>query len=150
MVEPKVVPHNPPHWDSHATFYESDHGITTSPACLRSNYSPSLQYLRLTLGKILYWALKLAIPSSNSTRHLNLPILSLSKRFRKTLKGNERRTTVEEWKCRKERKICEKTSCRDFWILTELGDLTSDSLLKVVEVRVSKRYLKVQCMCARV
>ena len=31
-------------------------------------------------------------------------------------------------------------SCRDFWILTELGKLTSDSFLIVVEARVSKRY----------
>ena len=47
MVECKVVPHNPPHWDTHSAFYEGDHG---NPYL---TYSPSLEPLPLlTISKI--------------------------------------------------------------------------------------------------
>ena len=48
--------------------------ITTSPSCLSLCHYPSLQYLIPTLGGILYRALKLFIPFSESTKLLNLPI----------------------------------------------------------------------------
>ena len=41
---------------------------------------------------------------------------------------------------RRKGKYAKKTSCREFWIFTELGKLTSDSLLIVVEAQVSERY----------
>ena len=47
MVERKVVPHNPPYWDSHSTFYEGDHGNHYL------TYSPSLEPLPLlTISKV--------------------------------------------------------------------------------------------------
>ena len=47
MVEPKVVLHNPPHWDSHAAFYEGDHGIHYL------TFLPSLEPLPLlTISKV--------------------------------------------------------------------------------------------------
>ena len=47
MVECKVVPHNPPHWDTHSAFYEGDHG---NPYL---TYSPSLEPLPLlTISKV--------------------------------------------------------------------------------------------------
>ena len=49
-------------------------GMTTSPVFLSSNHSPYAAYLTPTCGGMLYLVLKLSIPSSESTKCLNLPI----------------------------------------------------------------------------
>ena len=49
-------------------------GMTTSPVFLSLNHSPWAAYLTPTFGGMLHLVLKFFIPSSESTRCLNLPI----------------------------------------------------------------------------
>ena len=49
-------------------------GMITSPVFLASTHSPWAAYFMPTVGGILYLALNLSIPSSDSTKRLNLPI----------------------------------------------------------------------------
>ena len=49
-------------------------GMTTSLVFLAPTYSPWVAYLIPTVSGILYLVLKLSIPSSESTKRLNLPI----------------------------------------------------------------------------
>ena len=64
----KVVPSYVAYGNSHPTLYEGnhwDHYFSLLPFLC---HSPSLQYLMNALGRILYRALKLSIPSLESTK----------------------------------------------------------------------------------
>ena len=64
-------------------------GMTTYPIFLSSTHSPWAAYLMPTLSGILYLALNFSIPSSKSTRHLNLPIFLRS--FEEKLTSSKRK-----------------------------------------------------------
>ena len=64
-------------------------GMTTSFIFLSSNHSPYAAYLMPTCGGILYLDLKLLIPSSVSTKSLNLSI------FYEVLKGKFRKKGIK-------------------------------------------------------
>ena len=71
---PEIIPSDRARRDSHLPSMKAIIRITTSPSRLSPNHCLSLQYLMLTSGGILYRALKLPKPSSESTKLLNLPI----------------------------------------------------------------------------
>ena len=64
-------------------------GMITSPSFLSSTHSPWAAYLMPIVGGILYLALNLSLSSSDSTKHLNLPIFLRS--FEEKLTNLKRR-----------------------------------------------------------
>ena len=63
--------------------------MTTSPVFLLSAHSPWATYLMPIVGEILYLALNLSLSSSDSTKHLNLPIILRS--FEEKLMSSKRK-----------------------------------------------------------
>ena len=86
-----------------------------------------------TLGGILYRALKLSKPSSESTKWANLPI---PKRDRKVLKRLGEIREAEEKKRQKKERAEGKINGRDYKDLRRKGKVSSDRLLRFVKARV--------------
>ena len=87
-------------------------GMTTSPVFLAPTYSSWAAYLMLTVGGILYLVLKLSIPSSDSTKRLNLPIF---------LRGFKEKLSSLKWKLKGFKKTYrfEKGSSEKFLIFVD-------------------------------
>ena len=76
-------------------------GMTTSPSFLSSTHSPWAAYLMPNVGGILYLVLNLSLSSSDSTKHLNLPIFLRS--FEEKLTSLKRKIEPRRKKCDEKR-----------------------------------------------
>ena len=103
--------------------------MTTSPSFLSSTHSPWAAYLMPTVGGILYLALNLSLSSSDSTKHLNLPIflrsfeeklMSLKRRIEPRRKSVMKREYMERNKAKRVRgnlQVWKEGPRIEFWYL---------------------------------
>ena len=87
-----------------------------------------------TLGGILYRALKLSIPSSESTKLLNLSISKKGLGELERLRGED---GAEKRKLQRKEKYMERQSVKIYEDLQKKGKLSSDKLSVFVRARVS-------------